>query len=44
MSRILSSHLKDKVFFTPQEAAAWERQVADRNEEPSPAHSWCTRR
>ena len=31
--------LKDKVFFTPQEAAAWERQVADRNEEPSPAAS-----
>ncbi len=29
--------LKDKAFFTPQEAAEWERQVADRNQEPSPA-------
>jgi len=28
--------LKDKPFFTPEEAAEWERQVADRNEEPSP--------
>jgi hypothetical protein len=28
--------LKDKAFFTPEEAAAWERQVAERNEEPSP--------
>ena len=28
--------LKDKAFFTPEEAAAWERQVAGRNEEPSP--------
>ena len=28
--------LKDKAFFTPQEAAEWERQVADRNQEPSP--------
>ena len=27
---------KDKAFFTPEEAAEWERQVADRNEEPSP--------
>jgi len=27
---------KDKAFFTPQEAAAWEREVADRNQEPSP--------
>jgi hypothetical protein len=28
--------LKDKAFFTPEEAAEWERQVADRNQEPSP--------
>src|SRR5204862_4704528 len=28
--------LKDKPFFTPEEAAAWERQVARRNEEPAP--------
>ena len=28
--------LKDKPFFTPAEAAEWERQVAQRNEEPSP--------
>jgi len=28
--------LKDKPFFTPEEAAEWERQVAQRNEEPSP--------
>jgi hypothetical protein len=28
--------LKDKAFFTPEEAAAWERQVAESNEEPSP--------
>jgi hypothetical protein len=28
--------LKDKAFFTPEEAAAWERQVADRNAEPAP--------
>ena len=28
--------LKDKPFFTPEEAAAWERQVAERNEEPPP--------
>ena len=28
--------LKDKAFFTAQEAAAWERQFADNNEEPSP--------
>jgi len=27
---------KDKAFFTPEEAAAWERQVADSNQEPSP--------
>jgi hypothetical protein len=27
--------LKDKAFFTPEEAAAWERQAAARNEEPS---------
>ena len=27
---------KDKPFFTPEEAAAWERQVATSNEEPSP--------
>lgn len=26
--------LKDKPFFTPEEAAAWDRQVAERNEEP----------
>jgi hypothetical protein len=30
------SQLKDKPFFTPQEAAEWERQVAGRNEEPAP--------
>ena len=28
--------LKDKAFFTPEEAAAWERQIALRNQEPSP--------
>ena len=28
--------LKDKAFFTPAEAAEWERQVAERNEEPPP--------
>ena len=27
--------LKDKPFFTPAEAAAWERQVAKQNEEPA---------
>jgi hypothetical protein len=27
---------KDKAFLTPEEAVAWERQVADRNQEPSP--------
>jgi hypothetical protein len=30
------AHLKDKAFFTPEEAAEWERQVAERNEEPAP--------
>jgi hypothetical protein len=30
------SELKSKAFFTPQEAAAWERQVALRNQEPPP--------
>jgi hypothetical protein len=30
------SQLKNKAFFTPQEAAEWERQVADRNQEPAP--------
>jgi hypothetical protein len=28
--------LQDKPFFTPQEAAQWERQFAQRNEEPPP--------
>jgi hypothetical protein len=28
--------LKDKPFFTPEEAAEWERQVAKNNEEPVP--------
>jgi hypothetical protein len=28
--------LRDKAFFTPREAAEWERQVADRNQEPAP--------
>jgi hypothetical protein len=28
--------LKDKAFFTEQEAAEWERQVAARNQEPAP--------
>ena len=28
--------LKDKPFFTPKEAAQWEREVAKRNEEPPP--------
>jgi hypothetical protein len=28
--------LKDKAFFTPEEAAAWEREVAVSNEEPTP--------
>jgi hypothetical protein len=27
--------LKDKAFFTPEEAAQWERQVAENNQEPS---------
>ena len=27
---------KDKAFFTPEEAADWERQVAENNREPSP--------
>jgi len=30
------AHLKDKPFFTPEEAEAWEREVAERNEEPPP--------
>lgn len=30
------AQLKDKAFFTPAEAAEWEQQVAERNEEPSP--------
>jgi hypothetical protein len=30
------ARLKDKAFFTPEEAAAWEREVAKSNEEPSP--------
>ena len=30
------SQFKDKAFFTPEEAAAWERRVADSNQEPSP--------
>lgn len=29
-------HLKDKAFFTPEEAAKWERQFAQSNQEPSP--------
>ncbi len=29
-------HLKNKPFFTPEEAAEFERQVANRNQEPSP--------
>ena len=28
--------LKDKAFFTPEEATEWERQVAESNQEPSP--------
>jgi hypothetical protein len=28
--------LKDKPFFTPEEAAQWDREVAERNEEPPP--------
>src|SRR5476649_1968211 len=28
--------LKDKAFFTPEEAAEWERQAAESNQEPSP--------
>lgn len=28
--------LKDKAFFTPEEAAEWERQIAARNQDPSP--------
>jgi hypothetical protein len=31
------SELKDKAFFTPEEALRWEQQVAQRNAEPSPA-------
>jgi hypothetical protein len=30
------AELKDKPFFTPEEAAQWERQFAQRNAEPSP--------
>ncbi len=30
------TQLKEKAFFTPEEAAAWERQVAESNQEPSP--------
>src|SRR4029453_14219210 len=30
------AQLKDKAFFTPEEAAQWERQVAENNQEPSP--------
>jgi hypothetical protein len=30
------ARLKDKAFFTPEEAAAWEREVAESNEEPTP--------
>lgn len=30
------AELKDKAFFTPEEAAEWERRVAERNEEPAP--------
>ena len=30
------SQLKDKPFFTPDEAAEWERQYAERNDEPTP--------
>jgi hypothetical protein len=31
------THLKDKAFFSQEEAAAWERQVAESNEERLPA-------
>ena len=30
------AQLKDKAFFTPEEAAEWERQVTQRNQEPAP--------
>ena len=30
------SQLRDKLFFTPEEAAAWERRFAEGNEEPPP--------
>ena len=30
--------MKDKAFFTPEEAAAWEQQVTGRNQEPEPGH------
>jgi hypothetical protein len=30
------AELKDKAFFTPEEAAAWDRASAKRNEEPAP--------
>jgi hypothetical protein len=33
------AQFKDKAFFTPQEAAAWERQVAENNEERPPQTS-----
>ena len=29
------AQLKDKAFFTPEEAAEWERQVTQRNQEPA---------
>ena len=28
--------MKEKAFFTPEEAAEWERQIAERNQEPPP--------
>src|SRR6188474_1806924 len=31
------TQLKDKAFYTPEEAAEWERQMAQRNQEPSSA-------
>jgi hypothetical protein len=33
------ARLKDKEFFTPQEAVEWERRVGDQNQEPSSAEA-----
>jgi hypothetical protein len=37
------AELKDKAFFTPEEAARWERQYAERTAEPAPGSAAATR-